>query len=133
MPIVESIMASVLRVSLRFIDVFEPLTPSLASYYMSQQLKKLKDEGLIENYKTHGKRLGKFFYRLDIDLDITASQVQYVLDRISYLGSRFAARPDEYMQNREFQESLIGNLLPGDLIPRQVIGVMRFARRWLGG
>ncbi|HEX9862470.1 MAG TPA: hypothetical protein VGB11_04205, partial [Candidatus Bathyarchaeia archaeon] len=60
--------------------VFEPLSPRLISYYLSQRLEKWKQQKLILDYKTRTKRLGKFHYKTQIDLDLNADQTAYILD-----------------------------------------------------
>jgi hypothetical protein len=67
----ESLIDSVVRVLLRVVFVFEPLAPTAITILMNQQLHKFKDAGRIGNYKTKTKRLGKFHYRIEIDLDLT--------------------------------------------------------------
>ena len=75
----ESLIDSVVRVLLRVVFVFEPLAPTAITILMNQQLHKFKDAGRIENYKTKTKRLGKFHYRIEIDLDLTGMQAVHLL------------------------------------------------------
>jgi len=75
----ESLIGSSVRVLLRVIFVFEPLAPTAITILMNQQLHKFKDAGRIGNYKTKTKRLGKFHYRIEIDLDLTGMQAVHLL------------------------------------------------------
>jgi len=60
--------------------VFEPAAPRLISYYLGQALKKRKQRNLILEYKTRTKRLGKFHYKTQIDIDLNSKQAAYILD-----------------------------------------------------
>jgi hypothetical protein len=59
---------------------FEPLAPTAISFYLGRRLNELKEEGLISDYKSRTQRLGKFHYRIEVDLDVNEQQTQYVLD-----------------------------------------------------
>ena len=65
---------------LRVAFVFEPLAPTAISFFLGRRLNELKEEGLISDYKSRTRRLGKFHYRIEIDLDVTSSQVQHILN-----------------------------------------------------
>jgi hypothetical protein len=60
--------------------VFEPLAPRVISYYLTQRLKEWKKQGLISEFKTKTRRLGKFHYKIEVDLDVTSKQAFHVLD-----------------------------------------------------
>ena len=75
----ESLVESAIRVLLRVVFVFEPLAPTAITVLMNQQLHKFKEAGAIGNYKTKTKRLGKFHYRIEIDLDLTGMQAIHLL------------------------------------------------------
>ena len=70
----ESLIGIAVRVLLRVIFVFEPLAPTAITILMNQQLHRFKEAGAIGNYKTKTKRLGKFHYRIEVDLDLTGIQ-----------------------------------------------------------
>jgi hypothetical protein len=77
------------RVSQRFLSLmlraaffFEPLAPRAISYFLTRKLKELKEQGLISEFKTKIRRLGKFHYRIEIDFDLTEKQTNYVLDEL---------------------------------------------------
>jgi hypothetical protein len=61
---------------------FEPLAPTAISFFLGRRLNELKEEGLISDYKSRTQRLGKFHYRIDIDLDVTSNQTQHILDSL---------------------------------------------------
>lgn len=75
----ESLIGSAVRVLLRVIFVFEPLAPTAITILMNQQLHRFKKAGTIGDYKTKTKRLGKFHYRIEIDLDLTGTQAIHLL------------------------------------------------------
>jgi len=77
--VAESFIESVARVLLRVVFVFEPLAPTAITVLMNQQLHKYKEAGAIGNYKTKTKRLGKFHYRIEINLDVTGMQAIHLL------------------------------------------------------
>jgi hypothetical protein len=60
--------------------VFEPLAPRAISYYLTRTLKEWKKQGLISEFETRTRRLGKFHYKIEIDLDLTSKQTLHVLD-----------------------------------------------------
>ena len=59
---------------------FEPLAPSAISYYLRRRLNEWKQEGLISEYKTRTRRLGKFHYKIEVDLDLNSRQAVHVLN-----------------------------------------------------
>ena len=75
----ESLFGSAVRVLLRVVFVFEPLAPTAITILMNQQLHKFKEAGAIADYKTKVKRLGKFHYRIEVDLDLTGMQAVHLL------------------------------------------------------
>lgn len=78
----QSLIGSVIRVLLRVAFVFEPLAPTAITLLMNQQLHRFKEAGAIGNYKTHTKRLGKYHYRIEIDLDLTGMQAVHLLGNL---------------------------------------------------
>ena len=78
----ESLMESVIRVLLRVVFVFEPLAPTAITILINQQLHRFKESGAISEYKTKTKRLGKFHYRIEINLDLTGMQAIHLLGNI---------------------------------------------------
>ena len=78
----QSLIGSVIRVLLRVAFVFEPLAPRAITVLMNQQLHRFKEAGAIGNYKTHTKRLGKYHYRIEIDLDLTGMQGVHLLSNL---------------------------------------------------
>ena len=78
----ESLMESVIRVLLRVVFVFEPLAPTAITILINQQLHRFKESGAISEYKTKTKRLGKFHYRIEINLDLIGMQAIHLLGNI---------------------------------------------------
>jgi hypothetical protein len=60
--------------------LFEPLAPTAISFYLGRRLNELKEEGRISDYKTQTHRLGKFHYRIEVDLDVDSRQTLNLLD-----------------------------------------------------
>jgi hypothetical protein len=82
LPVTESLIESAIRVLIRVALVFEPLAPTAITVLMNRQLSKFKEAGAIEAYKTRTKRLGKFHYRTEINLDVTGMQAIHLLGNI---------------------------------------------------
>ena len=80
---IASVGERVFRQLLRAAFVFEPLTPRVVSYYLARRLKRWKQQGLILDYKTRTKRLGKFHYKTQIDLDLNSDQAVHILGDLS--------------------------------------------------
>jgi hypothetical protein len=78
----ESLIDSAVRVLLRVAFVFEPLAPTAITVLMNQQLHRFRNAGSIGEYKTHTKRLGKYHYRILIDLDLTGIQALHLLGNL---------------------------------------------------
>ncbi len=78
----ESLIGSAVRVLMRVAFVFEPLAPTAITALMNQQLRRYKDAGAIGKYKTHTKRLGKYHYRIEMDLDLTGMQAAHLLGNL---------------------------------------------------
>jgi hypothetical protein len=78
----ESLISSSVRVLMRVAFVFEPLAPTAITVLMNQQLRRFKDTDKIGEYKTHTKRLGKFHYRIEVDLELTGMQAIHLLGNL---------------------------------------------------
>ena len=78
----ESLVESAVRVLLRVVFVFEPLAPTAITVLMNQQLRRFKERGAIGNYKTKTKRLGKYHYRIEVNLDLTGRQAIHLLSNL---------------------------------------------------
>ena len=78
----ESLIESAIRVLLRVVFVFEPLAPTAITVLMNQQLHRFKEAGAVNSYKTKAKRLGKFHYRIEVDLDVTGMQAVHLLSNL---------------------------------------------------
>lgn len=78
----EDLIASATRVLLRVALAFEPLAPTAITILVNQQLHRYKEGGIIGDYKTNTRRLGKYHYRIDLDLDLTGMQATHLLASI---------------------------------------------------
>jgi hypothetical protein len=57
--------------------MFEPLAPTAISYFTGRTLHGWQQQGLIDGYKTRTKRLGKFHYKVIVDLDVNEAQAHH--------------------------------------------------------
>ena len=78
----QSLVSSTVNVLLKVALRFEPLAPTAIRVLVNQQLRRYRDVGMIGNYKTKAKRLGKFHYRIEVDLDLTGLQAIHLLSNI---------------------------------------------------
>lgn len=78
----ESLLESASRVLFRVALVFEPLAPAAITLYLNQRLHRYKESGAICSYKAHTKRLGKFHYRIMLDLDVTGKQALHLAGNV---------------------------------------------------
>jgi hypothetical protein len=75
----EKLMSFMVRLAF----IFEPVAPSIISIYLKGRLNEMRREGLIDDYKTRTKRLGKFHYKIEIDFNLNSKQV------FGFLGELF--------------------------------------------
>ena len=66
----------------RFGFVFEPISPRFVSLFLGRKLKEWKNKRLIDDYKTKTRRIGKFHYKIDMDLDLTPKQARNMLRKL---------------------------------------------------
>jgi hypothetical protein len=78
----ESLIESAVRILLRVVFVFEPLAPTAITVLMNRQLHGFRERGAIGDYKTRTKRLGKYHYRIEINLDLTGMQAVHLLSNL---------------------------------------------------
>ena len=78
----DSFVESIIRVLMKVIFVFEPLAPRAITILVNQQMHRFKDKGLIEDYRTKTKRLGKFHYRIEINSELTGMQATHLLGNL---------------------------------------------------
>jgi hypothetical protein len=78
----ESLVDSAVRVLMRVAFVFEPLAPTAITVLINQQLHRFKEAGAIGDYKTRTKRLGKYHYRIVMNLDLTGMQAAHLLGNL---------------------------------------------------
>jgi len=77
-----SLIASSLKVLLKAVFIFEPLAPTAITLLVNRQMVKFKNSGVIGKYKTVTKRLGRFHYRIQIELDLTGLQAIHLLSNM---------------------------------------------------
>jgi hypothetical protein len=58
---------------------FEPISPRFISFLLRRRLGEWEREGLIAGSKTKIRRIGKFHYRVEVDLDLTQKQANRML------------------------------------------------------
>ena len=76
----KEVREKLVNVLLSFALKLEPLAPPAISFYISRRLDELKTRGMLLDYKTNTKRLGRFHYKIEVDLDLTPRQVDNVID-----------------------------------------------------
>lgn len=67
----------------RAFPILEPLMPRYISANVRKRLKSLKQRGVILDYKTKTRRLGKLHYKIAVDVDLTQEQVGLILRELS--------------------------------------------------
>ncbi len=75
-------VSSATRVLLRIALTFEPLAPTAITVLLNQQLHRYKEGGVIGDYKTHTKRLGKYHYQIELHLDVTGTQAAHLIANV---------------------------------------------------
>jgi hypothetical protein len=73
---------------IRLFLIVEPLTPRAFSYYIGRYLRNWKNRNLILDYKIRTRRLGKFHYKIIVDLDLTPKQAGRILSRTAASSAR---------------------------------------------
>jgi hypothetical protein len=68
----------------RWFTVLEPLTPRFVSFVLRRYLKKLLISGLILNSRTRVERLGKYHYKITVDVDLAQKQTDRLLSEALY-------------------------------------------------
>jgi len=63
----------------RFALLFEPISPRFISFLLRRRLAEWEEEGLIAGSKTKMKRIGKFHYKIEVELDLTQKQANLML------------------------------------------------------
>lgn len=65
--------------AMRHSRFFEPFASFGISYYLKGQLKQYRKSGKIDSYHTKVKRLGKWHYKIEVNIDVTTSQTAELL------------------------------------------------------
>ena len=82
MSVSESLVESTVKVLLELAFRFEPLAPTAITALLNQQLHRYHEGGIIGHYKAHTKRLGKYHYRIELDLELTGIQAMHLLGNL---------------------------------------------------
>lgn len=75
-----SVREKITGLLLRVAFAFEPLAPTAISFFLGRRLNELKKKGLISNYRSRTQRLGKFHYRIKIDIDVNSTQALQIVN-----------------------------------------------------
>ena len=59
--------------------VFEPIASPFITLYVKRTLGKLKENGKLDKYRVKTKRMKKFHYKIDLNIDMTPEQTRTVL------------------------------------------------------
>jgi hypothetical protein len=74
--------SNLLRLFARFALFFEPISPRFVSFWLRRRLKKWKSRGLIDAYRVNTRRVGKFHYRIILDLELNRRQAERIKDEL---------------------------------------------------
>ena len=85
-PVAITLSPRLTRFLLRLGFAFEPLAPTAISYFLVRYLRDWYKQGLISDYRARTKRLGRFHYQVEIDVEVNEKQANYVFDH--YLARR---------------------------------------------
>ena len=66
----------------RFVFVFEPISPRFISFLLGRKLKEWKIKRLIDDYKTKTRRIGKFHYKINVDLNLKPQQAKNIMQKL---------------------------------------------------
>ena len=77
------IMERFLPLLARAFPLFEPLLPRHITANVRKRLKSLKQRGVILDYQTKTRRLGKLHYKIGVDVDLTQEQTAVILKELS--------------------------------------------------
>lgn len=73
-------MSSILySVFARFMLFLEPISPRFVSFLIRRRLNVWKQEGLIDDFRIQTERVGKFHYKVMVDLEFTSIQVHHAM------------------------------------------------------
>ncbi len=68
---------------------FEPISPPFISLWLQRRLSNWKKRGIVDEYKVNTTRIGKFHYRVEVNLDVNERQTEWILANIrERLGNR---------------------------------------------
>jgi hypothetical protein len=81
------ISSKLLAFMLRLAFFFEPLAPQAIEYLANRSLRDWKRKGLVSKYKARTKRLGRFHYKLIVEMEVNSDQTHYLLGHL--LPTRF--------------------------------------------
>jgi hypothetical protein len=59
--------------------LLEPISPRFVSFWLRRRLKNWKNKGLIDDYRVKMRRIGKFHYRIEVDVDLRSQQANQIL------------------------------------------------------
>ena len=83
------------QITERFVPLFakafpllEPLLPRYITRNVRRRLRKLKERGVILDYKAKTGRLGKLHYEIAIDVDLTQEQAAAMMKELSDQAGR---------------------------------------------
>jgi hypothetical protein len=68
-----------LQSAMKYAGTLEMFLLPGVSFYLSRQLSRLQKQGAFSTYTMHTKRIGKWHYRIEVELDLTPKQLAYLL------------------------------------------------------
>ncbi len=81
--IIASVRERLLQFGLKYINFVEPFAKYGISYYLNRELKRYKEEGAVAAYRVKTKRLSRWQYKIEVDLDVTSRQLAYLLAQLT--------------------------------------------------
>ena len=74
---------------IKYALALEPLAPPAISFYISRKLDGLQKQRRIGDFNTRTKRLGKFHYKVEVEMDVTGKQTMLMVnDLLKRLNKR---------------------------------------------
>jgi hypothetical protein len=55
------------------------MSPRFISFWVRRRLEDWKNRGLIDDYKVKTRRIGRFHYKIEVDLDLKQQQTTWIL------------------------------------------------------
>ena len=71
-------MSSLRKFIIDAVFAVEPISPPFITFFLQRRLGKYQKQGFFGDYKVKTRRVGKFHYKIQVDLDLTKKQLDTV-------------------------------------------------------